>query len=291
MTDSWQQKAERISKTLASEPAGTKMLRIERIAHEAGLSAETVHQLLRAFDFLARVRSEDEELATLLTPLPYQAVLAAERWCGRNRRELASYLKSNAKPSVRQLTAAEKESRILPPATGAPANHTIEVLQSAGGIGGKPGPDLRKLLQWRGIKPFDLSSVAWEREQGDYERSHGIEFHGLTPPEQRPALLVGPNSEASGYYMRNAKLIWFNAVSAANLFPIVIMLLPSRAAQSACLTSMPLPPSGERGWPKWNALNAAVRGKPRSGPARPATPTAGIILFTTPEDVLSDWRR
>jgi hypothetical protein len=287
MSESWLEKSARLSQALAASREGGKLLKIERIAAESGLSTHTVDHLVRAYDFLERMRSEDKELAKLIAALPSHGVLTVERWYARNRDEVLAYLKDNEKPSIRQLTAAERQARSLPPA--APARHAIDIVRSAG-AGSNPGAELQTLMNWARVKPFDLTKVDWEFESEAYERAHGVDFHGLSPDQDKVGLLIGPNSEATVYYTRNARSVWFNAVSAAILFPVVIMLLPTKAAQSACLTSMPLPPNGERGWPKWNSLDS-VRGQPRSGPARPATPTKGIILITTPETLLSDWQR
>jgi hypothetical protein len=289
MNDSWQQKAEQISSALASEPHDGKMLRIEHIARDQGLSPQTAHHLLRAHDFVARLRANDGEIVTLIERLSYQGVLAAERWYGRDRAKLLAYLTTYQEPSVRQLAAAEKASRSVTSAAGMPAHHAIEVMQWGKNTGCTPGAVLTSLMDWARLEVFDLTALVWKPETREYERSHGIEYHALTPTQDAVALLVGPNSQTAGHFMRNAKLIWFNAASATSLFPLVIVLLPSKAAQSACLTTMPLPPSGEDGWPEWNSVKGA-RGQPRSGPARPASPRAGIILFTTPEDILVDWQ-
>ena len=285
MNDSWTTKAQQLATALNNEGSGGRLLRIERVANEFELSPQTVQHLLRAWTFIERLRVEDPTIAKQVAAQSYQGVMALERWYARDRAQMLDYLKTNPAPSVRQLIAAEKAARGLPYRAGMPADHAIEVIRSVQGPI-LPGTKLSLLLDWAGIEAVDLSKLVWEREAGEYERALGIESNavGLSV-----ALLVGPSSQTTGHYMRHAKSTWYNAVCAASLFPIVIMLLPSKAAQSTSLTSMPLPPSGERGWPEWNTSTVS-RGQPKSGPARPASPNGGIIIFTTPESVCDDWQ-
>jgi hypothetical protein len=287
MNETWSAKADRLADALSHETSGGKLLRIERVAREQGVSPQTVHHLLRARSFIERLRADDPEIAKRMTILPYQALIALERWHARDREQMLSYLEGNPEPSVRQLTAAEKLSRVGP-SIGMPAEHAIDVIRSAGGPV-SPGRVLSRMMTWARMGHFDLEAVNWERETAEYTRAIGIDFYAVTPGKGRAALLVGPASQTTGHYGRHAKSVWYNAVCATTLFPLVIMLLPSKAAQSACLTSMPLPPNSDHDWPDWNS-KVAPRGRPRSGPIRPASPTGGIVMFTTPEGICEDWR-
>lgn len=287
MSGSWRVKAETLASALSQSSGGGKLLRIERVAHEHSMSPQTAHHLLRALNFLERLRADDPELANMVTALPYQALIALERWHARDRQQMLDYLKDNPEPSVRQLTAAEKLSRGLPK-VGKPAEHAIDVIKSAQGPV-SPGRALSSMMAWAGMDRFDLEALNWVRESAEYTRALGIDFHAVAPGGSRTALLVGPASQTTGHYGRHAKSVWYNAVSATTLFSLVIMLLPSKAAQSACLTSMPLPPNGDHDWPMWN-MKLAPRGRPRSDPIRPASPTGGIVMFTTPEGICDDWR-
>lgn len=289
MSDSWTEKAERLAGDLAAKSDGGRLFNVERVARENGVSAATAQHLLRAWRFLERVKTDEPEVAKLIAALPYQGVLPVERWHARNRSELLAYIASNAKLSVRQLIAAEKAARALPTLPGTPAHHAIDVLASVEDEGSLPGVGTRLLMDRMGVVPFDLTRLDWTEVSSDYERAHGVEFSASSADGNRVALLVGPQAQAEGYYTRNAKLVWFGAVSATIYFDVVIVLLPTITARAACLTSMPLPPNGESGWPKWN-LRAAPRGRPRSGPTRPASPRHGIIVFTTPEALPSDWQ-
>lgn len=290
MSDSWTVKAERLADDLAAKSDGGKLHNLERVARENAVAAPTAQHLLRAWRFLERIQSDDPELAKVIVTLPYQGVLPIERWYARDRSELRAYIASNEKLSVRQLIAAEKAARALPTLPGTPAQHAIDVLASVEDEGSLPGAETRLLMDWMGVAPFDMTRLDWTGVSSEYERTHGVEFVSLTAEGTRVALLVGPQAQAEGYYLRSGKLIWFGAVSATNFFDVVIVLLPTIAARDACLTSMPLPPNGESGWPKWN-LQAAPRGRPRSGPVRPASPGHGIIVFTTPEALPSDWQK
>lgn len=287
MTDSWISKAERLIQSLSETTSGGKLLRIERVAHEQGISPQTVQHLLRAHSFLEHLRAHDPDLVMQVEALPYQALIALARWHARDRRQVVDYLAANPTASVRLLIAAEKRSRGLSRA-GTPAEHAIDVAGSATGPLA-PGEVLARLMTWARMALFDLETLSWEREAGDYARALGIEFQAVTPGGHRTALLVGPDSPTSSFYKRQGKSIWYNSVCASTLYSLVILLLPSKAAQSACLTSMPVPPSGDGNWPDWNS-QVASRGRPRSGPIRPASPTGGIVMVTTPERICEDWQ-
>lgn len=287
MNDSWIIKAEKLAGALSDVPSGEKLLQTERVAQEYGLSYKTVEQLLRAYGFLERLRTRDPEVGSVLNTLPYQAVMALQRWYDRDRDQMLEYLEKHPGPSVRKVTAAEKASRGSR-GSAEPAEHAIDVLATIDTL--LPGKALSRMLTWAGMDPFDLGTANWRPISQEYERTLGIEYSAAMQGEHRMALLVGPASPASGHYMRHAKSIWCNGVCATRLYPLVIMLLPSKAAQSACLTSMPLPPSGDGNWPDWNA-KSGPRGQPRSGPARPASPTGGIILFSSPEGIGEDWQK
>ncbi len=288
MTDSWIAKAEQLSAAVASEKKGGKLTKIERVATTHNVSAQTAQHLLRAKAFLERLSTEDAGLKSGIADMPYHSVIVLERWYRRDRSGMLSYLANNPAPSVRQLMHAERSSRDLPPAWGSPAEHAIEVLRSANTVA-RAGQNLYRLPRWSRLDDFDILGLQWQPSTLDYERNMGIEFNALTPYENGIALVVGPTSQTVGHYKRNAKAIWYSSVCAASIYSIVIMLLPSVAAQSACLNSMPLPPSGESGWPDWNAPPPPP-GKPKAGPIRPASPNGGIIVVTTPETILDDWR-
>jgi hypothetical protein len=287
LSDLWLERASRLAEALSRVPRGEKTLQTERIAEEHGLSHKTVEQLLKAHGFLQRLCDSDPEVAKKIIRLPYQAVMALERWYGRDRARMLEFLESNPRPSVRTATAAEKISRGST-ASATPAEHAIDVIASTTGPV-VPGEAMSKLLRWAGMDLPDLRSAGWKAVSQKYERALGIGYLTAMEGGHRLALLAGPSSQTSGHYSRHAKSIWFNAVCATTLHSIIIVLLPSKAAQSAVLTSMPLPPSGQGDWPDWNP-HAASRGKPQSGPMRPASPKGGVIMFTTPETIVEDWQ-
>src|SRR5690554_2739870 len=107
MNDSWTARAQQLADALEKEGSGGHLLRIERVAGEFGLSPQTVQHLLRAWKFLERLRVEKPAIVDEVSALPYQGVMAFERWHARSPVQALHYLKTNPEPSVRELIAAE----------------------------------------------------------------------------------------------------------------------------------------------------------------------------------------
>lgn len=290
MRSDWLAKALMLKNELGADVSGGKMLKLERIAANLGISAQTAQHLLRAANFMNGLPEGDADLAAKLSSMPYQSIIAIERWYARDRDELLRFLQDNPTASVRQIIEAEKAARGAadrPPFYGDPAQHFMMVIAGCGRPLG-PGAKLGALLGWSNLDLEDLSRLTWKRIAEGYPRSIGVDAAAAIGRDKQAGILVGPQSPTLGRYNRSARSIWSDAVCAASLFQLVFVLLPSREARDACLTSMPLPPTGREGWPDWNTV-APVRGKPRSGASRPATPHGGVLMFTTPEIAVEDW--
>ena len=289
MASAWYENAKLLREGIAASDGG-KLLSIERVSGELGLSPQTAHHLLRAAAFIETVSETHPQLTARLKSMPYQAVLPIERWFHRDPAGLVDFLHHNPKISVRELIRSEKESRRSDGDLfeGEPVAHFSAIIATLGGPIA-PGPRLKQLLKFSQLELGDLASLRWARSKDAYAKAIGIEAVACLESGPVAGIQVGPNSPTMGRYNRSAKTIWANSVCAASLTRLLFVLLPNAAARDACLTSMPVPPSGESGWPNWNDVQPK-RGLPRSRPARPAGPSGGIIIFTTPELVIDDWQ-
>ncbi|SDG88503.1 hypothetical protein [Pelagibacterium luteolum] len=285
---SWHERALELRKALADQPQAGKLYLIERASDRLGIAAQTAAQLIRASEFLDRLN--DPALGTMIAAMPYQSVIAIERWYLRDPNGLKTFLEITPSPSVRQIIAAERASRAtvdLPPHRGNPAQHLIAHFSQYDHI--QAGPTLRRLLDHWSISAPDLGRAVWSQSTG-YARDVGLEWQTRTPEGTTIALATGPTSLTLGRYSRSAKTIWFEASHAATLCDIIFYLLPNDAARDACLSGMPLPPTGLQQWPEWNDIKNSKRGAPRSGPLRPASPRGGVAIFTTPERAVMDFQ-
>lgn len=287
MEADWFQKARELKSAVDAAPSGARLLTLEQTARQISLSEQSARHMLRAYTFVEHVRVTEPDLAARLTSLPYQSVLTIRKWHERDRQGLRRYLSDHSSFSIREIDTAERAARaqLLEPGYRSPAQHAIDVLETSRGPI-QPGSMLMPLLGWAKLKIDDLAKLEWRENSPGYDRTLGILFRAQID-NSHAGIMVASNSQLLGTYDRNAKSIWSNAVCATTVCPLLIVLLPSREAQNLILKSMPLPPSSENGWPSWRNEERKDR---VTGPSRPASPGGGVIIFTTPETIESDWQ-
>jgi len=321
----WIETAERARSLLQGQDTpGNRMRAQNDAADRLGVRTTTLRSYLDALSTIQKMASIDGDCATIMRRLPVDAVRAIGRWARFDIVGAVEFLRQHPDLSAGVARKAEQSAR-----KKATVNQPSFWENSiAPGIPSTQHLQLKSAIAnhfWHGQRQFPwelpqiyeqyLASLAYQHTVDSYERDLGLDgvawldpqkihdqdrlelfeaYPGHFPPLPNLgyglcAVMKAPHFSVQEYYRREAKGLQFRAILAAELYPLVLLPLPTAEARDEVIKGLSSLPQekfylahGRRSDPLPAYLEISEPHLIFSGPTR------GVVVITSASTITSD---